>query len=83
MQTVWTQHLPDPDAKKDFQSLLLNSTQVLGRFKELLEGREKAILNFETSVDSYDNPSWAFKQAHANGRRAELKELKDLLNFIK
>lgn len=83
MKTIWTQHLKTEEEKKDFETVVNNSTYVLGRVKQLIENRERGITSFEGDTNAYDNPSWAYKQAHANGRRAELKELLALFDFIK
>jgi hypothetical protein len=44
---------------------------------------EEQILKQETTVDDFSNTDWAFKQAFRNGRKAQIKELKQLLSFIK
>lgn len=77
----WTNHLKG-DAKKDFEGLVRNSTTVLGRLKTIIEQREADILKDESSPKDYDSPSWAYKQAHNNGRKEELRRLKELLSFF-
>lgn len=81
LKTIWTQHLP-PEEKEDFEKLIGYSTRVLSRVKQMIEIRERDILSLETKQEEYHNPSWAYKQAHLNGRKAELKELKELFNFL-
>jgi hypothetical protein len=79
---VWTKHLKSAKEKEDFESLLRNSTQVLRRLKQILEEKEKDITSSQLKIEDYDSPSWAFKEAHRHGRQAELKSLRDLIDFV-
>lgn len=79
---VWTKHLKTAKEKENFESLLRNSTQVLSRLKQIIEERETDLAATQTKLEDYDSPSWAFKEAHRHGRQAELKTLKELIDFI-
>lgn len=79
---VWTKHLKTAKEKENFESLLRNSTQVLTRLKQILEEKESDLVSAQTRLEDYDTPSWAFKEAHRHGRQAELKALKELIDFI-
>jgi len=48
---------------------------------EILEDAEKTINTKETNISEYTIPSWAFEQAHLNGKKAALKEIKQLIGF--
>jgi hypothetical protein len=48
------------------------------RFREILANLEKTIDRGE--VD-YTNPNWAYRQAHFNGYRKALTDIKELFNF--
>lgn len=76
---VWVSHLKTEKEKEEFKQSIVSSV-ALRRMKEILEQRLEVI---ESSETDYDCPSWAYKQAHFNGRREELKDLLRLLAFIK
>ena len=73
MITLWTSHLTDPEEQQRFKQTVLGSKSVLNRLKEILEARIKAIDSIETNPIIYDSASWAAKQAHYNGSKAELR----------
>jgi hypothetical protein len=79
---VWTKHLKSAKEKEDFESLLRNSTQVLRRLKQVLEEKEADLAASQMKLEDYDSPSWAYKEAHRHGRQAELKFLKEIIDFI-
>lgn len=78
----WTKHISNEDAKEDFAKVVYNSTVVLMRLRDMLTEYEKELARIEVKSDSYENSAWCFKQAHINGRKQELKRLKDLLSFL-
>ena len=77
----WIKHLP-PQEKDNFETTLRNSTIVLDRLREILFEHLRSIETKEYSETSYENPSWACKQAFLNGRKAELTKLIKLTDFI-
>ena len=64
MQSVWHSHLKNEKEKKDFIEYVRNSEKVLERLKDICEGIKREAR--ASSLD-YDNPSWAYRQAHSNG----------------
>lgn len=78
---MWTKHLKD-DARKDFEALLRNSVTLLSRLTQIINEKEQTLTKEELSLESYRDASWPYLQAHINGRKAELKELRELLSFI-
>jgi hypothetical protein len=84
ISTLWVSHLPE-DKRDAFKQLILNSNRdpVLGRLLELVETKRESLEASERSAKIYDNPSWAFLQAHNNGMRQALQLIEDLLSFIK
>lgn len=82
MLSVWTRHITDPDQKARFEQELINSN-VLDRLRELLKQAELELDVSERSVKAYDNPNWAYRQAHANGIRQGFSKIKSLLTFDK
>lgn len=80
MKVQWFNHLPK-DKQEDFKNHLKNSTKVLDRLKEICYN---VIQNGEkVSVQDYENPSWAYKQADMNGYLRAYREIADLCNLSK
>lgn len=79
----WVRHLQDSDSKQKFEQSVRASVTALSRLHDLLEEEERAILNLETTPADFESGSWAFKQAYRNGQKAQIKELKKLLAFVK
>lgn len=82
LATVWTKHLKDPQKKRDFEQAVRHSTLALGRFKQILQDELDSLENVSTSLDEFDSPSWAFKQAYRNGEKARIKKTLELLSFL-
>lgn len=81
MLTVWTQNVKDLDEKVQLEKSLLHSRWVLERQNEILDGMERSLNRQEISPKVYDNPNWEYRQAHANGYRQCLMEVKKLNNL--
>jgi hypothetical protein len=81
--TRWTQQLKTTDEKERFLQALKNDTLVLGRLRDIIEEDIAALSRREVRLDSYDSPSWAYRQAHLNGVSQSLQGLRDLLSFLK
>lgn len=80
MISTWTANIAnDPELKASFEDYLGNNSRLLTRLKDIIEDKDKALSKTELSISSYDSIGWSHKQAHINGRRAELAELKQLL----
>lgn len=76
VKLVWLSHIQDKEEKERFKSSILAKQDVWDRLKEIIEDRVEAK---DMRYDDYDNPSWAYKQAHANGYKEALLELYDIL----
>ena len=81
MLIAWTQDIKDPDDKVQYEKRLLQSRWVLERQDELLDRMEKGLNRQETSPKVYDQPNWEYRQAHANGYRQCLMDIKRLNNL--
>lgn len=80
MHIAWTAHLANkPDEKKQFEDTVIHSKAVLDRLKQLIEEKELAIDRIEYTPSEYETAGWSHKQAHLNGRRAILTDIKNLL----
>lgn len=78
MKTIWTHHIKDQDEKVQFEKSLLNSKWILNRQTEILDAMEQGLDRQESSPKAYDSPNWDYRQAHANGYRQCLREVKEL-----
>jgi hypothetical protein len=82
VSTRWTQGLK-PEQKEKFLQALRHDTLVLGRLQEILAEELRELSSKESKVDSYDCPSWAYRQAHLNGVRQTYQHIASLLSFLK
>lgn len=82
LSLAWTKHLTTPKERKDFESLVRNSTLVLSRMKAILQEELETQLKQETTTSDFEDPNWPYKQAFRNGTKASLHKLKDLFNFL-
>lgn len=81
MITAWTQHLTNPEEKKQFENTVQAAKPVLERLKQLIEQKESSLEFQEMSLTSYDNPNWPYRQAHQNGFKQCLTAYKKLLTL--
>lgn len=81
MISNWTNNLKDPDEKARFNKYLLSSRGVLDRQLEIMDGMEKSLNYSELDPNAYECPSWAAKQAHKNGYRQCLQEIRKLITL--
>lgn len=79
--TQWIKKEKSEEGRKRIEGILRNSVSALTLVYSLLEEKEKELSSPKTS--DYENPSWAFLQAHKNGKLEQLAELKQLLEFIR
>lgn len=79
MNSHWTANvINDQEEKESFESYLENNQRLLNRLREIIEEKENALDRSEVQLSAYDSVSWAYKQAHVNGRKAALAEIKQL-----
>lgn len=79
----WSKHLKTEAERKNFEAAVRHDALVLGRLAEIIEEKLKTLDREEMLSSSYENPSWAYKQAHQNGNRAGLTQVLQLLAFLK
>lgn len=71
MSSIWSNKLKTTTGKQDFIQEL---TDVLDKME--------ADLDFtELGVQMYDLPNWDYRQAHYNGKRKVIRELRKLINL--
>lgn len=77
MQSRWYSSLPKAE-QEEFKKLVLGSQKVLDKLKEICYNTIQS--GVQAPKADYDSPSWAFKQADANGYMRAYQEIYDLLN---
>lgn len=80
-KNIWTAHLTTDDEKKRFLNQLYGSRDVTDRLKELIEAKEKELGSAERNITAYDNPNWAYQQAHRNGYSNAMSIIKNLITL--
>ena len=82
LSTVWTRDCKTPEEKKARETLLLNSQLVFRVLKKVIEDERLELEREEVQSTSFENPSWASKQAFLLGRKNQMRKLLDLLSFV-
>lgn len=73
MQVQWFNHLPK-DEQEQFKQQVHGCKKVLDRLGEICY-----TMRVESKSTDYDSPSWAFKQADANGYN---RAIEDIVKFL-
>lgn len=76
VKLAWISHIQDLQEREKFKRDLLARQDIWDKLRSILEAKLEGT---EMHFRDYDNPSWAYKQAHANGYRDALLEVYDLL----
>lgn len=79
MKTTWFKHLKTEEEKDKFKNSVKASYDVLERLQEILGDKIEVKLN--TSDSDYNQASWAYQQADANGYVRALREVTSLLTL--
>jgi hypothetical protein len=83
ISTVWTKHLKSEKDKEDFVTSLKGQTYITSRLVDILEENLDGILRSEIKQADFEDAAWAYKQAFRNGKKAALKEVLDLFDFLR
>lgn len=75
----WGKHLKNEEERREFLLAVQHDTLVLGRLSEILQEKLAGLEGREVSAAEYDNPAWAYKQAHINGMKAGLTQVLKML----
>lgn len=81
MNQFWTAHLQTDEEKQRFINQLRGSREVFERLTQLIEMKENELGAAERSKATYENPNWAFLQAHRNGYASASTAIKQLINL--
>lgn len=79
MNLAWTKHCKTSEEADKFKASLKRVQWVLDHLKTIVN--TDAIEASEISPKSYDNPNWAYRQAHANGYKQAVSDLNKLLTL--
>lgn len=77
--TIWVADLTTQEEIEDFKARLINllNTDIGTKLISILNRELSAYSAAEVKIETYDTPSWGYRQAHMNGgRQALLKVLK-------
>lgn len=77
----WTKGLEGKE-KTDMQDTIRHSTIVLTQILRVVDDKLATLERSEIDSSTYEDPAYPFKQAHINGKRAGLEEIRRLLDFI-
>lgn len=81
MYTKWTDNLPEPRDKSDFEKQIMGSKSVLDRLNEILQSEVAALDRSEVNMKTFDTPNWAYIQAFKNGYRAAFNLIQMLISL--
>lgn len=84
LNTLWVQNLKSPEERESFKGVVLGESRnkVLMRLRDVVKQKYEVLSSAERNPSVYDNPNWAYQQAHNNGALQTLKMLEDMLQFI-
>ncbi|HYT41607.1 MAG TPA: hypothetical protein VEP90_04635 [Methylomirabilota bacterium] len=80
MHTKWIEHLRDSKDQEEFKDSVYRAGAVLQRLKDICIDMEQTISRSEQSPKIYDCANWANLQAHYNGYRQCLSQIKSLID---
>jgi hypothetical protein len=81
IRTTWFSDLPK-DRQEDFKKLVLNSSTVLTKLKKMLEQRITELDDAEQKVEFYENPEVSHRQTFNAGKKAEIRRMLSLFDFL-
>lgn len=81
MKIRWTQHIRNEDEKQRFNNTVWSAKVVLDRALDILKEEENAMERTELSLDTFEKPNWAERQAYMNGYKKALRIAQDILNL--
>lgn len=83
MKSIPIAWIKNASNKQEAEAIIRNSTVALSRLYDIIEEKENSINSQELAVTDFDSPAWSHKTAFRLGQKAALKEMKELLAFIK
>jgi hypothetical protein len=83
MITEWSSHISDPEKQEEFESLVRNSTIVLGRLHDIIQKKIDTLNKRKLSDEGFKDPNWALMQANHLGKIKQLLDIQKLTEFSK
>lgn len=68
--------------RDDLEKIVRNNITLLSTLNQIVLDKIATIEAQEETLSLYDNPNWAVRQSHQNGRRAAYKEILKLTAFL-
>tara|TARA_Y100001963_G_C6789717_1_gene454806 strand:- start:59 stop:313 length:255 start_codon:yes stop_codon:yes gene_type:complete len=81
IKTEWLKGVNDPKEREKEKKIIENSNFLLDKLKEICYNKLTELENVNKS--DYDNPSWAYKQAHVNGEKQAYRSIIELCTIRK
>ena len=80
---IWTQGLTDQEKPEVLRLLELEAdSPFLKRLLQVLDLKKQNLETSERTLEAYDNPNWAYKQAHNNGAIQMISFIEKLIKGI-
>ena len=80
LQSDWFRN-KNPKQKEEIEFILRNNVLLVSTILEILKRYEDEELRSQITVDQYENPSWAYRQADINGARRAISKVRSLFNM--
>jgi hypothetical protein len=77
----WLKGLSEAE-RESMTEMIRHDRIVLSRLLGIIDDKLDVLERTEISPDTYENPAYPLLQAHINGKRASLTELRRLLEFL-
>lgn len=81
MYTRWTQHLNTDEEKRNFTNEIWSAKRVLERLQQMIDEDEKSLDRSEINPTCYASPNWDYHQAHKNGVRQYIHQVKTFIDL--
>lgn len=81
IKTEWLKGVNDPEERKKHQKIIENSNFLLDKLKEICYNKINDLER--VSKPNYDNPGWAYEQAHRNGEANAYRQIIELCTIRK
>ena len=81
MYTRWTSHLKTDEEKEAFKKEIYSAKRVLERLRDIIVDDHDGLDRSEIHPETYSQPNWAYHQAHKNGIRQYMYQIKTLVDL--
>lgn len=77
----WFTECKTEEEKQDLEKTLKNATYIFRKLYQIIHREEQELLASQFTMDDFNTPNWAEKQAFRNGELSRCRKLKKLLSF--